>query len=68
LNDLGTGLYNGQEGGLYPNGTDQRPPSLETAAENIASQIMPLDGQGNVNATGGKIVLISIGMSNASYE
>src|SRR6516165_1872985 len=33
LNDLGTGFYNGQEGGLYPNGTDVRPASMEAAAE-----------------------------------
>lgn len=68
LNDLGNGLYNGQVGGLYPNGTDTRPAGMETAAENIASQIMPLDAQGRINTTSGKIVLISIGMSNANLE
>jgi PKD repeat protein len=45
-----------------------RPTSLESAAENIAAHIVPLDGNGNVNTTGGKIVLLSIGMSNASDE
>jgi hypothetical protein len=61
-------LYNGQEGGLYPNGTDVRPASMEAAAEKMAAQIVPLDGNGNVNTTSGKIVLMSIGMSDAYLE
>jgi hypothetical protein len=67
LNDL-TALYNGQQGGLYPNDTDTRPASLESAAESIASKIVPLDGNGNANPSSGKIVLLSIGMSNAADE
>jgi PKD repeat protein len=63
LNDLGTGLYMGSEGGLYPNGTDMRPPAVETNAENIASQITPLDMNGNPDPVNGKVVMISIGMS-----
>jgi len=67
LNDL-TALYNGQQGGLYPNDTDTRPASLESAAESIAARIVPLDGNGNANPSSGKIVLLSIGMSNAADE
>lgn len=68
LNDLGTASYNRQQGGLYPNGADVRPAALETAAESRAAQIAPLDANGNVDRTNGKIVLISVGMSNASAE
>src|SRR5262249_25256542 len=68
LNDLGTGTYQGLEGGLYGNGTNVRPASLETTADNIASQIQPLDANGKVDLVNGKIVLISVGMSNTNYE
>jgi hypothetical protein len=68
LNDLGTGAYQGLEGGLYGNGTNVRSTSLETTADNIASQIQPLDAKGNVDKVNGKIVLISVGMSNTNYE
>jgi PKD repeat protein len=68
LNDLGTGSYNGQEGGLYPNGTDQRPAAVETLAEKLAAQVAPLDANGNVNTASGKVALLSIGMSNTALE
>jgi PKD repeat protein len=68
LNDLGTGLYEGYEGGLYPNGTDMRPPAVESNAENVASQITPLDSNGNPDSNNGKIVMISIGMSIAHLD
>lgn len=68
LNDLGTSLYQGYEGGLYPNGTDMRPAAVEANAENVASQITPLDSNGNPNSTTGKIVMISIGMSIAHLD
>jgi PKD repeat protein len=68
LNDLGTGTYQGQEGGLYSNGTDVRSASLEATADKIASQIHPLDANGNVDLVKGKIVLISVGMSNTTLE
>jgi hypothetical protein len=61
-------MYQGLEGGLYSNGSNIRPTSLEATADSIASQIQPLDANGNVDPVNGKIVLISIGMSNTSYE
>src|SRR5262249_1109103 len=68
LNDLGTGLYNGQQGGLYANGSNMRPAAVEQTAETIASQTAPLDANGNVDVGKGKVVMISIGMSNTTME
>lgn len=69
LNDLGPGLYQGFPGGLYPNGSDTRPPALETAADTIAAnQIKPLHARGNLDPAHGKIVMISVGMSNTYLE
>jgi hypothetical protein len=67
LNDLGTGTYNGQEGGLYPNGSNQRPPAHDTAGQTIANSIVPLAQNGTSNPSG-KVVLLSLGMCNATQE
>jgi PKD repeat protein len=70
LPDLGSNLYcrDGHcvEGGLYPEGSPIRPQSLEVEAQRIANQIQPLDINGNVDLVNGKIVMISVGMSNTS--
>ncbi len=75
LTDLGSDVYirmdgqnTGETGGLYPEGANVRPPAHEAAGLAQAAQIMPLDVEGNPDPTNGKIVLISIGMSNASSE
>ncbi|RMD65642.1 hypothetical protein D6833_02610, partial [Candidatus Parcubacteria bacterium] len=67
LSDLGTGTYKGAEGGLYPGGSNQPPESHLAAGLAMAQQIQPLDAAGNPDPNG-KIVLISIGMSNAQQE
>ena len=68
LDDLGPGTYQGFQGGLYPNGANTRPPGHDAAGLAIASQILPLDSSGNPDSTNGKIVFISVGMSNTSHE
>jgi len=69
LNDLGPGLYQGFGGGLYPHGTDTRPPAHEAAGVDIAlNQIRPLDANGSNDVSNGKVVMISIGMSNTTDE
>ena len=69
LNELGFTSYSNFPGGLYPNGANTRPPAHEAAGIQIAtSQIVPLDSGGNVNTNTGKIVLISLGMSNTTHE
>jgi hypothetical protein len=68
LNDLGTGLYLGVPGGLYPGGVNVRPPAHEAAGLAIAQGIVPLDTLGQPDLANGRVVLISIGMSNATQE
>jgi hypothetical protein len=67
LNDLKTGNYKGQEGGLYPDGRNDRPAAHEQAGLRLARSIRPLDTQGQP-AANGKVVMLSIGMSNTTQE
>jgi hypothetical protein len=67
LNDLGAGTYLSFEGGLYPNGSNNPPPGHDTDGMSMSKKIQPLDVNGNPSASG-KIVLISIGMSNTTDE
>lgn len=67
LTDLGAGLYQGVPGGLYPGGVNARPAAHEAAGLAIAQGIAPLDTLGQPDPAG-SVVLISIGMSNATQE
>src|SRR5262245_34674115 len=67
LIDLGSGTYQGYPGGLYPGGANVRPAAHEAAGLAIASAIGPLDTLGNPDPAG-RVVLISIGMSNCTQE
>jgi hypothetical protein len=66
--DLGTGYWQGAQGGLYPNGSNYRPLFHNQQGLLIASQIQPLDASGNIDLTNGKIIWLSIGMSNTTME
>jgi len=75
LTDLGNQEYvrmngssTGFSGGLYPNGENVRPQDHENAGAVLANSIQPLNTDGNVDRENGKIVFISIGMSNTSIE
>lgn len=69
LPDLGIGLYKGFIGGLYSNGGNRRPPAHEADGRNLAvNQIAPRLLSGNIDTNSGKIVVISIGMSNTTQE
>jgi PKD repeat protein len=62
-------LYKGLSAGLYPNGANSCPPIHQVDGIQIATnQILPLDSAGNVNTNTGKIVLLSLGMSNTTQE
>src|SRR5258708_17469130 len=63
INDLGTGSYQGSMAGLYPNGSNFRPSSFDSAGVAIAQSIQPLDANGNPDPVNGKIGLMSVGMS-----
>jgi hypothetical protein len=67
LTDLGTGTYQGSEGGLYPNGSNVRPASHDADGVARAQGIQPLDSNGNYSPTG-KYVLMAIGESTAQNE
>lgn len=67
LTELGAGLYKGKQGGLYPGGSNTRPSGHEQAGLAIAQSLKPLDSSGAPSANG-KIVLLSIGMSNTTQE
>jgi len=59
--------YKGEDGGLYGSGMNTPPPAHYAAALGELSKIKPLDGLGNPSPDG-KVVLISIGMSNTTQE
>lgn len=67
ITDLGKGTYKGTEGGLYPGGVNTPPGGYLASGESAADAVRPLDTAGKPSS-GGKIVLLSIGMSNAAYE
>ena len=67
LTDLGTGTYQGSQGGLYPNGTNSRPSGHDADGLAFAQGIQPLDSNGNYSPTG-KYVLLAVGESTAQNE
>jgi hypothetical protein len=75
LNDLGDHEYirmdgqpTGFTGGLYPDGANQRPDPHNQAGLAIAAQITPLNVDGIPDLQNGRIVMLSIGMSNTNME
>jgi len=67
LTEMGEALYKEQTGGLYGHGQNVPPESHLKAAQEQAALIVPRDAAGNPS-DGGKIVLISMGMSNTTQE
>src|SRR5213075_2454681 len=67
LTELGSAQYLGFAGGLYPNGKNSPPSAYEDAGVALGATMKPLDRDGKPSASG-KIVMISIGMSNTSRE
>jgi Cu/Ag efflux protein CusF len=59
------GAYQGNKGGLYPDGSNARPKEHEAAGVSLAKSVQPLDADGKADAAG-KIVMLSVGMSNTS--
>ena len=67
VTEMGEGQYKGQVGGLYGHGQNTPPESHLKAAQEQTNLIQPLDPNGTPSETG-KIVLISLGMSNTTQE
>ncbi|MCX7008582.1 MAG: hypothetical protein NTY53_15245 [Kiritimatiellaeota bacterium] len=67
LCDLGTQKYKDQDGGLYGGGKNEPPAEHAAAAKKELAKIHPLDAAGKP-ADDGKVVLLSVGMSNTTME
>ncbi len=67
LTDMGTQTYLGFSGGLYANGSNAPPADHAAAGSARAAAVVPLDTNGNPSPNG-RIVLLSIGMSNTTQE
>lgn len=67
LTDLGRGRYNGFEGGLYPRGNNKPPRAYQRGGLTAAARVRPLAADGTPSSSG-RIVLLSIGMSNVVIE
>jgi Cu/Ag efflux protein CusF len=65
LSEMGAAEYHGFKGGLYPDGKNERPKAHEAAGLALARSVQPLDAAGKPSPDG-KIVVLSIGMSNTS--
>ncbi|HLQ36935.1 MAG TPA: hypothetical protein VK348_03980 [Planctomycetota bacterium] len=67
LSDLGTGTYQGFEGGLYGSGLNVPPPAHRALGLAAAATVTPRSAAG-APSPNGRIVLLSIGMSNCTQE
>lgn len=68
LTEMGKSLYKDFAGGLYPETQNQLPIDHNNAGIELANTILPLDSEGLPDKNNGKIVLLSIGMSNTTQE
>ena len=67
LMDLGTGTYKGMVGGLYGAGRNTPPDTHLENGLRAATRVVPRTPRGTPSADG-RVVLISIGMSNTTQE
>jgi hypothetical protein len=68
LIDMGQNrTYLGFSGGLYANGCNVPPSDHDAVGRSLAAKIQPLDVNGSPSASG-KIAMLSIGMSNTSFN
>ena len=68
LTDLGQRTYKGYSGGLYGGGSNVPTAEHYATGQRISERIVPRNASGAVDPNGGRIVLLSIGMSNATQE
>ncbi|MGI8981855.1 MAG: hypothetical protein ACR2FY_21705 [Pirellulaceae bacterium] len=67
LTELGEEKYKGEIGGLYGNGMNEPPEAHLASAIKATMRITPLGNEGKPDKNG-KVVLLSIGMSNTTQE
>ncbi len=65
LTDLGAGLFEGYQGGLFPGGVNTENPASShfKKGRNFAKNLQPLDSLGNINYDGGVILMGGFGPS-----
>ncbi|HMA32870.1 MAG TPA: hypothetical protein VKY74_00210 [Chloroflexia bacterium] len=68
LIDLGTGTYHGYEGGLYGGGSNTPSAAYLQVGEARAKAIQPRLADGTPDRVNGRLVLLSLGMSNTTME
>jgi hypothetical protein len=68
ITEMGRSLYKGYPGGLYPSTLNERPPEHNEAGLTLSRGILPLDTLGYPDTDNGRIVLLSVGMSNTGQE
>ncbi|MCX6154373.1 MAG: hypothetical protein NT007_09445 [Candidatus Kapabacteria bacterium] len=68
LTELGVIKYKNFEGGLFPNGMNIVPDNHLLIGQSVLQNIQPRDNSGNLDMTNGKIVFLSVGMSNTTQE
>lgn len=68
ISETMTSTVTNQTGGLYPGGSNVRPPAHTAAGRAIARTVVPLDTTGQPDPVDGKITMISVGMSNTAAE
>ena len=66
ITELKSDRYKEFQEGLYPNAQNARPLTHDSAGGAFVQLIRPLDSQGSIDLANGKIVLLSIGMSNTT--
>lgn len=65
--ELGAASYKGVQGGMYPGGTNSPPAAYAAEGHRSAAQIVSRAAMGAPDPAG-KVVLLSIGMSNTTQE
>ena len=67
ITDLITATYKGTQGGLYPGGTNTPPEAYAAAGRRGSADMAPRNASGQPDPNG-SVVLLSVGMSNATQE
>jgi uncharacterized protein (TIGR03437 family) len=68
LNDPFARSYRTVRLGLYPDGSNRRPAAHDALGLRMAAEVAPRDAAGAIDRSNGRIVLLSVGMSNTTQE
>ena len=68
ITDLAGKYYQGVAGGLYPGGSNERPEPYASKGIEAGRNIVPLDVKGRKDGREGRVVWLSVGMSNTTQS